>query len=120
MDIRNILKTGYALVAIATLTAGLTGTAHGASVAGADIKVQYQRSSLDTVTGASALLKRIEAAAATVCAPLDQPIVAARARRDECRRALTETAVSQVNHPMLMTVYASRHQTTSRLLAAGK
>jgi UrcA family protein len=118
MNTRNALKAGYGLLAMVALLS--PGLARAASVAAPDIRVPYQRTALDTVEGAGALLKRIEKAAARVCAPLDHVDVATRARRDDCRRILTETAVRDVNHPLLMTVYASRHQASSRLLAVTK
>jgi len=69
--------------------------------------LQYQSQDVGTIDGATLLLKRIAAAAAKVCAPLDQGSVASRSNRIACEARLTASAVAQVNRPTLQLVYAS-------------
>jgi UrcA family protein len=108
MNISKYPKSRGGLVAavFATLV-GLSAPANADVLVGPDITVRYENRNLNTEQGASRLLKRIEAAAATVCARLDHGSLASRRNALNCGRKLTADAVGKVNHPMLLAVYTS-------------
>jgi UrcA family protein len=109
MNISKYPKSRGGLVAAvcATLAVGLSAAANADVLVGPDITVRYENRTLDTEQGASRLLKRIEGAAATVCARLDHGSLASRRNALNCSRKLTADAVGKVNHPMLLAVYTS-------------
>jgi UrcA family protein len=104
-------KSGYVLAALfsATLSA-VSASSHASDLTGPDIAVRYENLAIDTEQGASQLLKRIENAAARVCARLDHGTLASRKNVQGCIQKLTADAVSKVNHPMLLAAYNSNGQ----------
>jgi UrcA family protein len=115
MNTTNYQKSRYNRVAMlcATLVMGLaigmTAPTHASDLVGPDIIVAYGDLAIDKEAGASQLLKRIEAAAARICEPLDRGSLASRGNVTKCRSLVTANAVHKVNHPMLLAVYnASR------------
>jgi UrcA family protein len=110
---RNISKKscgGLVVIFCATLTVGFSAPANATDLTGPDITVQYENLAIDAEQGAAQLLKRIEAAAARVCARLDHGNLASRGNAQACSRQLTADAVGKVSHPLLLAVYNSKGQ----------
>jgi UrcA family protein len=108
-------------VSCAALLAVLSLPSLSADLVGPDITVRYADLDLDRAPGAARLLKRIEAAAARVCARLDHGDLASRAHAQACRREVSADAVYKVNHPMLLAAYdASRGVVAEKLAKAEK
>jgi UrcA family protein len=103
-----VIALAAATIAAPTLAGGLTGP---------DVVVRYSDLNLDSVDGATALLKRIKVAADSVCSPLNHGDIASRANVDRCNAKLTDAAVTKVNHPVVASVYKSTHRNTSSVAA---
>lgn len=105
---------GGALAAAALM---LTMPAVAGAVTGPDVAVRYADLDVNSVSGATQLLQRIESAADSVCARLDHGDLSSRANRERCEQKLTAAAVTKVNHPVLAQVYESAHHTAPRVAA---
>jgi len=106
------------LAAAATLS--IASTAVAAGITGRDVSVTYSAVDAGRVDGAILLLRRIEAASARVCAPLDHGDLASRSRRLACERQLTADAVTRVGSPVLADVYRSARRDSSRVIALAR
>ena len=115
------MKSRGGLLAIAAalpmFAAGMATPALAGNLTGPDVTVQYSDLDIDTVGGATALLKRIRFAADSVCSPLNHGDIASRANVDKCNAKLTDAAVTKVNHPVLASVYKSTHRNASSVAA---
>ena len=87
------------------------------AVTGPDVAVRYSDIDVDTVAGATLLLKRIEVAADRVCARLDHGDLASRSNRERYEQKLIGATVAKVNQPMLVQVYESARRTPPRVAA---
>ncbi len=121
MNIRGNRNTSYRIFifSCAMLALGQAAPALAGGVYGADVSVQYSDLDVDTVAGATTLLKRIHGAAQSVCAPIDHGSLSSRARRDACQGKLTAAAVARVNRPVLLAVYEST-QSMPRVVTAAR
>lgn len=123
MNISKPQKSGHALIALVgtALTMALAAPvlAQGV-VVGPDVAVHYSADVIAKERGAANLLRRIESAARRVCAPLDHGDVASRANAKECIAKVTDAAVQQVNHPMLLAMYNSKRGITSPVASLTK
>jgi UrcA family protein len=109
MNIRGNRRTSYkififscAVLALAQAAPSLAGGFYGR-----DVAVHYSDLDVDTVEGATTLLKRIHAAAKSVCAPIDHGSLSSQAKRDACQGKLTAAAVARVDRPLVLAVYES-------------
>jgi UrcA family protein len=116
------MKMHYRFLAATALFAAAASlsVASAAGPAGRDVSVTYSSADAGTVDGATLLLRRIEAASARVCAPLDHGDLSSRSRRQACERQLTGDAVSRVNSPVLADIYRSMRRDTSRVIALAR
>jgi UrcA family protein len=103
-------RRDLAAVVCAAFIAALSAPASATDLVGPDVTVQYGNVSIETERGASQLLKRIEAAASRVCAPLNHGDLVSRANAQACSQKLTAAAIARVNHPMLLAAYQSTGQ----------
>lgn len=106
---------GGLLAAAATLV--LAAPLQASDLVGPDVSIRYADLDIDTVEGATQLLKRINSAADSVCARLDHGDLASAANSDRCKSKLTSAAVARVNNPVLAAVYKSAHP-SARTVAA--
>jgi UrcA family protein len=109
------LNVGGRLLAAAAVVLTLPVVAAG--VTGPDVAVRYADLDVNSVSGATQLLQRIESAADNVCARLDHGDLSSRGNRERCEQKLTAAAVTKVNHPVLAQVYESAHHTAPRVAA---
>jgi UrcA family protein len=114
---RSLVAT--TLVAVAA-TCAIGSGASAAGITGRDVRVTYSGTDVGNVDGATLLLRRIEAASASVCAALDHGDLASRGRRLACERQLTADAVMRVNSPVLADVYRSARRDSSRVIALAR
>jgi UrcA family protein len=116
----TISKHMYArggLLALAAFALAIATPALAGSATGPDVVVRYSDLNLDSVDGATTLLKRIKVAANNVCAPLNHGDIASRANVGRCNAKLTDAAVTKINHPVVASVYKSAHRNTSSVTA---
>lgn len=113
-------NTRYKIVifSCALLALGQAAPALSGGVYGADVPVQYGDLDVGTIAGATTLLKRINAAAKSVCAPINHGSLSSRAKADACQGKLTAAAVARVDHPVLLAVYQSTQPTPQVVTAA--
>jgi UrcA family protein len=112
------LVTARLLAAMAAITTlPLAAPAMASGITGRDITVRYADLDVDTIDGATVLLRRIEGAAARVCAPLDHGDLASGTRRESCEQKLTAAAVVRVNSPALASLYRSVYREAPRVIA---
>lgn len=97
-----------AAILCATYAIGVSVPAAATDLVGPDMAVRYEISAVDSEQGALQLLKRIEGAAARMCARLDHGSLASRRNVENCSQKLTAHAVSKVNHPLLLAAYHSK------------
>jgi UrcA family protein len=103
-------RYGFFIFGCALLALSATTSAIEVVPRGADMTVPYSDLDLNTVEGASILLKRINDAAAGVCDPINQGTSAslrAKKKRDACVLQLTSEAVARVNRPLLLAAHES-------------
>jgi UrcA family protein len=112
---RSICGGAPALVALVLGLPAMAG-----AVTAPDVAVRYNDLDVDTVSGATQLLQRIESAADRVCARLDHGDLASRGNVQRCEQKLTAAAVAKVNHPVLAQVYESAHHAAPRVAALVK
>ncbi|HMA12820.1 MAG TPA: UrcA family protein [Steroidobacteraceae bacterium] len=123
MKLSHQSVTGIRLIiAAASAVAALSAAAPAlaSDVTGRDITVRFADLDVDTVDGATLLLRRIEGAASRVCSPLDHGDLASRSRREACEKKLTSAAVSRVNSAVLATVYQSAGRDAPSVIAQAK
>jgi UrcA family protein len=121
MNNRGNRSTSYrnVIFSCAAMALGLAAPAFAGGFHGPDVAVRYSDLDVDTVEGATTLLKRINAAAKSVCAPLDHGSLASKAQRDACQGKLTAAAVARVDRPVLLAVYEST-QSMPRVVTAAR
>ena len=112
----RILKT--ALVAL-TLSFGAPAALASPSVAVASVEVDYSDLDLDREAGARTLLARIERAAGRVCGKRPTSVrFGAMERHTACRMSAIETAVRDVEQPVLTLAWSQRFGVLPTQLAA--
>jgi UrcA family protein len=109
MNIRGNRSTSYKIFisTCAMLALGQAAPSLAGSFYGHDVSVRYSDLDVDTVEGATTLLKRINAAAKSVCAPIDHGSLSSQAKREACQGKLTAAAVARVDRPLVLAVYES-------------
>jgi UrcA family protein len=117
MNTSKDLKTCGGLIAIAVAALAISAPSLAGGVTGPDVVVRYSDLNLDSVDGATALLKRINVAANSVCARLDHGDIASRANVGRCNVKLTDAAVTKVNHPVVASMYKSAHRNANSVAA---
>lgn len=117
MTISKHLNSRGGLLAIAAFAVAIATPTLAGNLTGPDVVVRYSDLNLDSVDGATTLLKRIRVAADNVCAPLDHGDIASRANVDKCNAKLTDAAVTKVNHPVVASVYKAAHRNVSSVAA---
>jgi UrcA family protein len=117
MTITKHLNSRGGLLAIAALALATASPTFAGSLTGPDVVVSYSDLNLDSVDGATTLLKRIRVAADNVCAPLNHGNISSRANVDKCNAKLTDAAVTKVNHPVVASVYKAAHRNASSVAA---
>lgn len=121
MSHRPIVERHVYAAAVTVIGAlSLAAAASASGITGPDVTVRYADLDVDTVDGATLLLKRIESASGRVCSPLDHGDLASRGRREACEQKLIAAAVSRVNSPALATVYQSVRRDAPRVIAQAK
>ena len=117
MTISKHLNSRGGLLAIAALALAIGTPSFAGNLTGPDVVVRYSDLNLDSVDGATTLLKRINVAVGNVCAPLNHGDISSRANVEKCNTKLTDAAVTRVNHPVVASVYKAAHRNASSVAA---
>jgi UrcA family protein len=105
-------RYGFFILVLALVAVVPAAPSFAGSSVGPDVAVRYSDLDLATVEGATTMLRRINAAAKRVCAPLYHGTLGSMVKRDTCQNQLIAETVAKMNRPVLAAVYASSRKKT--------
>lgn len=104
---RGTARYRFFIFGVALAMAVPAAPSFAGSPVGPDVTVRYSDLDLNTIEGATIMLKRIRDAAEQVCAPLYHGTVGSMVKRDSCRNQLIAETVAKLNRPALAAAYES-------------
>jgi UrcA family protein len=117
----NLKSVAFSAVAFVCATIIMNSAAAGGPVGETlQQKVSYADLNLDRPEGVAALYKRIRAAAANVCSPLESREMSLSSKLQPCIADATSRAIKSVNNPALSAYNNARNGLGEGSLVAGE
>ena len=116
-----LVAVGAVVLAIGAMSGGAQAQTAAQTRAPVTAQVSYADLDLSTPDGASTLLKRIKSAAKEACGP--DPVMSpltptAATLHDRCLKQAADTAVAEVNAPLVVALHTGVPQSGGELFAA--